>query len=203
MNLGQMRAQLRQRIGVPDADGYFTTTVLNGFINEALAAVSMENRWPWLRTTTTFNTVNGTDAYTPPTDWTFIDGLGFLGEYGLSYLHQEDIDRHVSAGIPTAWTMDGDQIVLRPTPNSVSALTIHYYKQEPELTSDGTTPLMPRSFHYAVIAYAAYLCHLSNHSQDRANAELQHYQTWLSRMQPAKRRASGPVAPRVRPGSDY
>lgn len=203
MNLGQMRTQLRQRMGLPTSDGYFTDTVLNGYINEALAAVSQENRWPWLRATTTFNTVAGTANYSPPTDWTYVDGIGFLGEYGLSYLHQEDIDRHVSDGIPTAWTMDGDIISLRPTPNSVGALTIHYYKMEPELTADGNTPLLPRAFHYAVIAYAAYLGHMANHAQDRANAELQNYNTWVSRMQPAKRRASGPMAPRVRPGNEY
>jgi hypothetical protein len=69
VTLTEMRTAVRTRIGNPSTDGFFTDAQLTDLINEALAAVSAEEDWPWLQTSANITTVAGTAAYAAPAGW--------------------------------------------------------------------------------------------------------------------------------------
>ena len=47
-DLTTLRRLVRQRMGVPTSDDFFTDTVLTDTINQALFTVDAEQRWPWM-----------------------------------------------------------------------------------------------------------------------------------------------------------
>lgn len=198
-----MRTAVRTRMGVPAADAFYTDAVLTDLLNEALFSVSSENDWPWLRATETINTVSGTSIYTPAANWNRTKNLVISGYEPLVWVSENELDVITGSGAPERFTMNGDTIEMKPIPDGVYAVTHRYWRNETILSADGDTPAMPASFHYSIVAFAAYLAHNRAHEIDRANQELNVYKLWLERMQSYRRRSAGPIRPRVRPGSGF
>lgn len=209
MNLGTMRTAVYTRIGLPSTDTFYPSTVVNDFLNEALQAINNEEYWPWTQATATISTVAGTAAYAVPTDWKATKQLFISGFTPLALSNLADVDYVTQQGQPVAYVVFGDQIILSPTPDGVYTVTHQYQKMEPTLTLDSDTPLMPAEFHYAIVAFAAHLAHMRSGEVDyyrgnitgKAAAALQEYNQWLARMRDARRRSTGPLRPRIRPGS--
>jgi hypothetical protein len=211
MNLAQTRDAVRTRLGVPTSDSFFSDQVLTDLVNEALQAVTAEADWPWLQTSTTFPTVAGTSTYTPPTDWSQTRSLCIDGYDAMDYRSLSEIREYLSTqrGVPTVYTVSGEVVLLRPTPDAAYTVTHDYLKGEPALVNDTDRPIMPSVFHYAIVAFACHLAHARNNEigsyrgaiTGNAAASLSQYHNWLERMMSARRRTSGPMRVRVRGGS--
>lgn len=206
MNRGDLESAVRYRLGVPTGDSFNTDTVIDELLGEALYAVSAEAQWPWLQGSATITTAAGTASYAVPADWyrtrtLVIDTKG----PSLELRQIRDIDDVYSTdrGLPCWYTIEGDQVVLRPTPDGVYSITHRYQKVEPALTADsgaGSTPLMPAQYHHAIVQYAVWQSFLRANQGARAQAAFVAYQGWLKRMHDDRRRTSASPRIRVRPG---
>lgn len=203
MTLTEMRTAVRVRLGNPSTDGFFTDAQLNDLINEALQSISSEDDWPWLQTSENISLVAGTATYTPNANWIrtkqlFIQEgepfvmltLAEINEYGIQ-----------STGTPDVYTIYGEQLVVRPVPQTAATLIHQFIRKEAALALDADTPLMPSMFHYSIVAFATYMAHLRQGYTARADAELKAYQAWYKRMVSFRRRSQVPMRVRVRPGS--
>jgi hypothetical protein len=210
VTLTELRAAVRTRIGVPTADSFYPDATLTDLVNEALAAVSAEADWPWLQASTTFATVAGTATYTPPADWDRTRALTIDGYDAMDYRTLPEIREYLSTirGVPRVYTVSGEDLLLRPTPDSTYTVAHDYIVTEAPLVLDADTPLMPAQFHYSIVAFAVHLAHARNNEigsyrgavTGAAAAALAQYAQWLTRMHKHRRRSSGPMRVRVRAG---
>lgn len=213
MNLAQLRDAVRTRIGVPASDSFYTDPVLTDLVNESVQAVAAEHDWPWLQASTTFNTVAGTQAYTPPVDWNRTKALTVDGFDSIQWRSLQEIREYpsTSRGNPAFFTVYGDQLRLTPVPDAVYVIQHDYLKDEPFLAGDTDTPLLPAQFHYAIVAFAVHLAHARNNEigsfrgavTGSAAAALQQYKMWLTRIETQYLRQTRPLRVRVRPGGGY
>jgi hypothetical protein len=206
VNLSAMRTAVLTRLGTPGGDGFYSTAQLNDFVNEALQTVSTEHDWPWLAVTTTFTTTAGTATYTVPSNWQRTKALTVDGQTSLQLRSLTEIREILSTAQaePEMYAIFPDStIILRPVPNSAYTVIHDYIAQEPILSSDSETPLMPAQFHYAVVEFAVYLAHMREGRMPDAQIRLAAYQGWLDRMHDNRRRSSSPIRVRVRPGRDF
>lgn len=205
MNLEQLCDAERARLGVPVSDNFYTPPVLIDLTNEALQAISTEFDWPWLDASTTFDTANGTATYTPPADWMRTRGLCIDGFDAMEYRSLIELREWPTSitDVPRYFHVNAEQLTLRPVPGSVNTVTHDYVKIEPALANPTDTPLMPSQFHYVIVAYAVHLAHLRAGDVQRATAALADYQGWLKRMTDNRRRQTGGIRVRVRPGGGF
>lgn len=204
----KMRASVRNRLGVPSSDSFYTDAILTDFINEAVQAYAAEESWPWLQAETTFVTspvtptaVTGAD-FNVPADWTRTKSLDIFGFETMVLMPQQDMTQIVNIGRPLQYCVVNDKIRLRPFPDSVYTIDHEYYKIEPELVNDSDEPLLPNQFRKALVDYATYLAHERSSLEPQRVAEaLARYNMWLTRMRQWRRRISAPQKVRVRPGS--
>lgn len=203
MDLSTMRTAVRTRIGNPSTDGFFSDANLTDLLNEATAALSAEEDWPWLQTAANITTVAGTAAYAAPAGWVHTKHL-YINNYDpLTYLSLPEIDAisTTDTGQPQFFTIYDEDILLRPVPDAVYTIVHQYNKSETAMSNDSDTLLMPSIFHYAVVTLAAKLAHDRQRDLQRSQIEEADYEKWLRRMRNYRYRLQGPMRPRVRPGS--
>lgn len=205
MNLEQLQDAVRVRLGVPAGDSFYTAPVLADLMNEALQVVSTEADWPWLEASTTFALVNGTATYDPPANWMRTRSLCIDGFDAMEWRSLTELREWPSTivDVPRYFNVNVEQITLRPVPGAVYTVTHDYYKTEPTLTNPTDTPLMPAQFHYAIVAYAVHLACIRSGDVPRATAALADYQGWLRRMIDNRRRQTGGLRIRIRPGGGF
>lgn len=204
MNLGSMKDAVYALSGYPTDDGLVTPTVVVGAINNALALIAGEADWPWMRTSTTFASVAGTAAYAVPIGWVRTTKITDPDGYPLIEGNARELedDFGLDVGTPRYWTVDLEQIELRPIPDAVLTYTHHYVRTEKELAADTETPYLPATWHRAVVQLALVDVHEAGRNPERAEAALKRYEReWRSRMLDDRRRMRGAVRPRVRDGS--
>lgn len=202
MNLAQLRDAVRTRIGVPASDTFYQDQTVTDLVNEALAVIATEADWPWLEASTTFSLVAGTATYTPPADWTrtrslCIDGFDAMEWRSLIELREWPT---TIVDTPRYFNVNVEQITVRPVPAAARTVIHDYVVDEPTLSADTDTPLMPSQYHYAIVAYAVHLAHMRSGDVQRATASMADYQSWLRRITDNRRRQTGGLRVRVRPG---
>lgn len=205
MNFAQLRNAVRTRIGVPTSDAFYTDEVLSDLVNEALQVVSSENDWPWLETSTTFALVGGTATYDPPADWVRTRSLCIDGYDAMEWRSLIELREWPSTitDVPRYFNVNAEQITLRPVPASADTVTHDYYKNDQTLVTDSDVPLMPAQFRYAIVAYAVHLAFMRAGDVQRALAASADYAAWLKRMTDNRRRQTGGLRVRVRPGGGF
>src|ERR1700746_2871146 len=204
MILAQLRDAVRMRIGSPENDSFYLDPQLDSLINEALQTISVESEWAWLQKSTTFQTVTGQRFYTPPTDWQMTRALSIAGFDALSLLSLQEVRNWPDdiQDLPVYYTITAEQIYLAPAPNTAYTMRHDYIAQEAKLLDDNDAPIMPKQFHYAIVAFATHLAHVRSGDGVRASAALQEYNAWKGRMENRKLRTASPMKVRVRPGRD-
>lgn len=206
MNLAALRDQVRLRTNSSSTDATLDPSTLNAFINSANFQIASEADWPWRQVSTTFSTVLGTDTYTPPTDWLRTKMLKVANEVPMRLLSVIDLEQRwystQMTGIPREYTIEADQIILRPIPDGVYVVTHRYVKVEPVLDTDEDTPLMPSQFQSAIVELAAYLSHRRMGNTNDADVAKAAYSDWRNRMVSEHSRTMAPKRVRVRPGSN-
>lgn len=201
MTLTEMRTAVRTRLGNPSTDGFFSDANLTDIVNEGLQVISTDHDWPWLFATATFSTAASDADYAMPATWLRTRGLIIDGYDPLTLLSTPEIRAMETAttGQPEYFTIDDDQILLRPVPDGVYSVIHDYVRSETALSGDSDTPLMPLQFHYSIVASAVHLAHLRQGDMSRAGAAAADRDGWLQRMRSFKKRAAGPRRVVVRP----
>lgn len=206
MNLAEFRDAVRLRSGVPSSDSFNDDQVLTGIVNEALMVLSADvDDAAWLLASDTFVTTAGTQSYTPPADWGRTKYLTIDSQPEIEFVTLGDVRAWPAAtrGVPRYYTTTGSEILVAPVPDATYTVRHDYYVEETPLTDDTDTPLVPSTFHHAIVAYATHLALLRSNEQQRASGELANYQGWLRRIQDQKRRSVKATRIRVRPGRQF
>lgn len=206
MNLGEMRTKVRLRAQVPTTDGIWTDDFIDAVVNEALVQIGLLQPWPWLAETHT-ETGDGTgtvdlSAVDPPVrDITSV----FVDAYEADPVSTDEIDRWLfterSGFVFAPW---GDALLIRPEPATDESVRVRYFRDEPALTDDADTPLIPERYHIAVVEMAAAMGFESLDDESSAVLHERRAMRMIDRMVAnALRRARGPHSVRVRSGSQY
>lgn len=204
MNLAGYRTRVLLRMGAPSGDTFFTSTVVNDAVNQALVTVEEEANWPWSEAIIVATLAAGETGVEMPDDWKATKAV-YIAQWELSQQSITDVMAWSTAatGQPTVWAETTNRVEVRPVPSGDTELRIVYYRAQPYLTADTDRPLIPDRFHPAVIAKACeYLARREDDGPTQA-AHLADYVQWLGRMRRAQRGTTRPVVPRVRPGSWY
>lgn len=181
MNRGEIRTAVKQRLAIPSSgDGQLTDTVLDSTINTALAHISQARQWPWLLNSQTLTFTNGL-AYLPP-DFVLARGLMY-DTRPVTWMQFEDFMMAPDLALNGyGWTIIGNQAQLTPVPTTPITATLYYYRAEPQLYSDFSTPVMPALHHHLIVAYASYLAALIRQDEARAAAYMAEYNAIINNM---------------------
>lgn len=202
VTLATLRSRVYTRASALTTDTGLLSTVVDGFINEALRQVTAEQDWFWLETSTTFTTVANDNRYDVPTNYMRTEGIVFEDDgTPLALVPKLDVYRYTGAGRPVVYSLEGGEIVLGPTPDGAYTLRHLYVFSEPELTADGQAALVPDEFSTGVVEYATYLCLRFLRQEDRAGEAYDAYGKWLRRARDNRIRTREPMRIRVRPGN--
>lgn len=180
MNRGEIRTAVKERLAIPSiGDGLLPDSTLNSLINRSLATISAAKEWPWLLDTYTMNFVGGSSHL--PNDFVRARQL-VINDAPVLWLQLEDFLKPDRISAVYSWTIIGAQARLTPIPSTDTTGTLYYYRSEPELLSDYSTPLMPALHHSLVVAYTAYLAALTRQDEGRAAVYQAEYQSILNNM---------------------
>lgn len=200
--LAQLRRSVRSRLGIPITDQFQTDDVIDEHINIAIQTIEQEARWPWQEAVETITIADTTGDWTVPADWratrTIICNRHEVAIVGPLELFMHPVDGTGPAQIAAVV----DRVLkIRPAPAVGDVLTHVYYRRATLLVDDEDEPQMPTEFSPAIIAKAAELLSVREDDRAAAGAHAAEYNDWVGRMRRDLRRTSGPIVPRVRPGS--
>ncbi len=181
MTLLTLRADVRERLGVPSDDSLYTDTVVTGLINDALNFVSTEADWWWLEKSETIAMSASTSAYTVASDCTrtiaVVDAVGVpLSRRGIDELGLMTTAESANVRFFASY---GTKIEVRPVPNGTFNLTHRYIGGETALSGDSDVPLIPAQFQPFVVEYATYLARMRAGNSTEAKANLEVYMRWI------------------------
>jgi hypothetical protein len=202
MTLTEMRTAVRNRMGNPSTDGFYTDAQLTDLINEAMHFVSAMDDWPWLQTSETITTTAGDGSYAPNANWVRTKQLFIQESEPFVLISLAEVDDYgLRQGQPDTYHIYAEELLLRPVPSGAFSVIHQYIRKETTLSADGDTPVMPSMFHYAIVEYATYLGHARAGYAERSQLAFKGFQDWYKNMVSFRRRSQLPVRPRVRPGS--
>jgi hypothetical protein len=187
MNRLDLRNAVKDRLAIKSdvsgnsLDGLITNAYVNTSLNDALNRISMERDWWWLASTSSlsFDTVNG--AATLPSDFMRANEL-VINSSPAEWVPLETFLDPTSDNSTYGWTIYGNQAKIVPVPTTTTAGTLYYFRSEPALSSDSSSPLMPAVYHSAIVAYASHLCAARRQDEQRASLYLQEYGTFVKAM---------------------
>lgn len=172
MQRSAILAAVRGRYGIPDDDGLLTSTAINALIDRAVKQVELEHDWPWLETSETITTANGTSTYAVASN--YVSTISCRIEEAAPML-QWTIDEAdhwgvANTGTPKAYAFDGRLLRFVPTPGSVLSVKHRYLRTETALGSDSAEPLCPEPWIEAVITWTGVLCAERTNQLDQQGA---------------------------------
>jgi len=180
MNRGEIRTAVKERLAIPSiGDGLLPDATIDGLINRSLAVISSAKEWPWLLNDHTVTFVSG--SATLPNDFIRARQL-VINDKPTYWLQLEDFlmpDRTTGA---FACTIIGNKMKLTPLPTTDVTGTLYYYRNEPNLASDFSTPVMPVTHHSLIVAYTCYLAALVRQDEGRAAVYQAEYQALSNNM---------------------
>jgi len=187
VDLTTFRTELRTRLGVPNGDAFFTDAVCTQLVNAGLHLVETEADWPWLEATEAINTAAGIENYQ-----TAANALRTVTVRGPNSIVLErapilEIERMNGTGSPRYYAPFGAQLIVRPVPVAIEALVHRYIRTEPDLAGGADVPLLPASYHSAVVEAAAMFAFRREGRANDAQAARVTFDDWIAQM---RRRAS-------------
>lgn len=174
-----LRTAVKDRLAIPSAgDALITDAFVNTSLDDALNRISSERDWWWLAhtATLTFDTVNGQASL--PSDFMRANKL-VINDSVVEPIPLDDYLDPQGGEAAYGWIVYGSTVKITPVPSTSTNGTFYYFRSEPSLSSDSSSPLMPAVYHYAIVAYAAYLCCARRQDETRASLYLQEYGNWL------------------------
>lgn len=145
-----LRTQVRERADIENATTRHTDAQLNEIINQSWADLHEEltiSNEDYLVSSTTTNTVAGTDTYALPATFYKLRGIfvslgGFLEQLQPFALQQLDEYQYTGgwiSGAPIAYHLLGANLMVKPTPTGVYTLTIYFTPAPVKMTVDADT----------------------------------------------------------------
>lgn len=196
------RRYVRQRLGVPQSDDFFTDVVLTDLVNLALASIEEEHYWPWSERMATGTFTPSSNVLVKPAQWKATKAL-FIGDTEVSQCSVTDLLAWgTRLGQPEQWADAGPNILVGPTPPAAGSVgyTHLYYVTPVALSLDADVPDLPEQFADALVCKAAELGSAREDDQSARQAHASDYVRWVQRMSRSVRRTTGPLKVRVRPG---
>lgn len=190
-DLTDIRVAVRQRLGLSTNDTAISDAILTELVNTALRKISIIHDWPWLVTTDTTltTTVAGTRIYTPASDWRKTQFIIIDEDQQLKPKQPQDIWRYKqSTGLPVFYSIQGDDLILAPTPDAAYDITHVYIKDITELSADTDEPDVPMWAIDLVIEGAAILGAKRLRDDDLAKEVEREYLKTLKTLQDEVRR---------------
>jgi hypothetical protein len=202
MDYAAIKTAVLDRLGLPTTDGLITDTVLGRLINAAMQDLEADEDWPWLQASETIATVAGTGAYTPAATWARTRGLRVTTDEPMKFFSLEELDfmwpDPTTRGRPIAYTVEAEQLVLRPIPDAVYSLTHTFIKAPTDLSSSSDTPLMPSRFHHGIVEVAAALAaRRQGSAASDGDPAMAAADRWRAKMRKDRRRQAGKAHVRV------
>ena len=178
MNRGEFRTAVNERLAIPSiGDGLLSDTTLNSLINRSLSVIASSKEWPWLLDDYTINFVSGSASL--PNDFVRARSL-VIESKPTVWLQLEDFIMPDRNNGTFAWTIIGNKAKLSPVNTTTVTGTLYYYRNEPTLLSDASTPLIPSIHHSLVVAYTCYLASMTRQDESRAAVYQAEYQSLLN-----------------------
>ena len=140
--------------------------------------------WNFRKSTMTFPTVAGQASYDMPLGIIEKSGVSIEGNTYPLVNEKMPYGLTVQSGTPTKYYVQGDKIVLHPTPNSVKTVQIHYLNLMQGVAVDGTlkekmeletdSPNIPSRFHDLIVRKTelAYMRDRSDKNNAQAMADV-------------------------------
>lgn len=136
------------------------TALIPDFVTMAESRISRDLRLRKQITSTTLTTTAGASALAIPADWLEFENLS-LNAGGISrqmvYVpieHMEAKYDNSFIGMPAVYTIEGDNVLFAPTPDSAYSVDVVYYARFPSLITAGVNWLMtnhPNIYLFAVL----------------------------------------------------
>lgn len=197
--LSQLRAQVNRRSG-----HYLTDEALNDLINEALNALSLEARWPWLDATATITWPADATTTTMPWSWQTIRAVTVDGRREYRPRSQRDVDTYTDGepGWSYGYAVHGRTITLAPAPAEGLDVVIRGTRLDGPLVNDVDEPFLPDAYTDGLVQLATALVFDRHNDAGRYARHKAAYDEWVRRLKRSVRaQEQGPRTPRVRPGS--
>ena len=130
------------------------------FVTMAESRISRDLRLRKQITSTTLTTTGGVDSVAIPADWLEFENLSITAggiQRQLVYVPIEHMDTkydNAFIGMPAVYTIEGDNVLFAPTPDSAYDVAAVYYARFPSLITAGTNWLManhPNIYLFAVL----------------------------------------------------
>lgn len=180
MNRAELRAAVKERLAIPSiGDGLLPDSTINSLINRSLSTISATKDWPWLLDTHNVNFVAG--IATIPNDFIRARQL-VIQNRPVFWVQLEDFLMPDNGCSTFSWTIIGNKAQLNPVPTTDEPGVLYYYRSEPELFSDFSTPIMPALHHPLITAHTAYLAAMVRQDEGRAAVYQAEYQAILNTM---------------------
>lgn len=200
--LTALDTRLILRVGTHSTDTRLTETVRWSTINDALQDLCLERDWPWMNAVETITTAAADNDYDVPAAYLRTRSIvDTINHRELTQVSPAEIDLVTGTGAPQFYWVDGDSIILSPTPSGVFTLKHRYIRTESALASGGSAPLVPLVFTRGIVELAAKYAFLAVKDPVRAMEAEKNYLEWLQRAQGNARQSREPYKIRVRPGS--
>lgn len=200
--LVKIRRTVRSRLGVPVTDQFQTDDMIDEHINIAIQTIEQEYRWPWQESIQTITIADTTGDVSVPTAWKATRTV-MCSEQEVSAVSPIEVLSYSTNifGIPSMFTIIDRTLKFRPVPQIGTVLLHVYYRTPDLLVDDDDEPQMPTEYTPAIVAKAAELLSLRESDRVAAASHAGEYAQWLARMRKDIRRTTGPITPRIRPGS--
>ena len=197
MTLGQIRTAVRERADDPT----FDTVKLDRWTNWVLDDIYSRYSFPFMQTSTTFDTVDGTSEYDLDviagdidkvrllTDTTNDVVLNYIDPIGLAEADPQD----TTESKPSRWTVYGNTLKLWPIPDSTYTIKMHYKKVPTSLVDTAEEPEIPERYMEAVVLGVYQKLHEWNDDFDYASVIERQYEQKIAKMINDYRKDSGQV----------
>lgn len=126
-------------------------------LNEALARVGRRVYGLQRRSTASVSAFAGTSSYALPTDFVRAISLrdpalhpGTLDEVDPEWIDDQSTGRNT----PLGYAIDGQSLVLWPTPTTATTFTLRYWATPAALAADGDVPAIPADYVDLLVTYA-------------------------------------------------
>lgn len=198
--LEDLKTAVLDRLGLPTTDGLITDAVLGRLINAAMQELEAEEDWPWLYTSESIAAVAGTGAYNPAATYARTRGLRVTTDQPMRWYSLEELDTlwpdPTTRGRPVAYTVEADQLVIRPIPDASYTLTHTFIKAPADITT--AAPLMPARFYPGIVEIATVMAaRRQGASRTDGDPAAEAAERWKAKMRKDRRRQSGKAHVRV------
>jgi hypothetical protein len=194
VNYAALQARVRARLNTDTSDPLSAS--LDEMVNEALHYLDSASPtgWPWTRTIGTFSTVNGTSAYPFATvdaahsiakilglkvlvQTNYYEPLNLLGADEAWQIYPSTLTRR-----PESYFVEGKTVYLAATPDGVYTIGYRAVISEPDLAADADEPILPVTFHGALVEATLLLAYQTLQDMPKMQATEQRVTSWLTRM---------------------